>query len=266
MNLGKLVRLNRLFSHSSRRLCSVAVDHFIGYGQGLPPGLRRITPTLAAIVAAQPDALTMHKGMAASAWLPYAGQIPLILQSSLVRPDDAAREQVTTAEEAVRLGADALAVVGYVRGGTEAMYLRMIADCVRDAARFDLPVICHIYPRDASGKIVFIPEEIAWAVRCAAELGPDIVKVPYCGDVQAYADIVSDCPVPVVAAGGPQAESLPAALAMMADVVRSGARGATIGRNVWGFAQVTAAVQAFKAVIHDGRTAAEALQLAGLAT
>ena len=208
----------------------------------------------------------LSKGLAASAWRPYAGQLPLILQSSLVRPDDAAREQVTTPLEAVRLGADALAVVGFVRGATEAAYLRAVADTVREAARFELPVICHIYPRDATGKIVFVPEEIAWAVRCAVEVGADIVKVPYCGDVQAYAEIVSDSPVPVVAAGGPQAESLPAALAMMADVVRSGARGATIGRNIWGFDQITAAVQAFKAVIHDGRTAAEALQIAGLVT
>ena len=42
MNVGKLVRMNRIFSHSSGRLCSVAVDHFIGYGHGLPDGLRRI--------------------------------------------------------------------------------------------------------------------------------------------------------------------------------------------------------------------------------
>ena len=72
MNTGKLVRLNRIFSHPSGRLCSVAVDHFIGYGQGLPDGLRHIKTTLAAIVAGQPDAVTMHKGIAASAWGPLA--------------------------------------------------------------------------------------------------------------------------------------------------------------------------------------------------
>ena len=266
MNLGKLIRLNRLFAHSSGRLCSVAVDHFIGYGQGLPAGLRRIKPTLAAIVAARPDAVTMHKGIATSSWTPYAGQVPLILQSSLVRTDDTAQEVVITPEEAVRLGADAIAVVGFVRGASEAQYLRAIADCVSDAARFDLPVICHIYPRDvATNKIVFFPEDIAWAVRCAVEVGVDIVKVPYCGEVKAYADIISDSPTPIVAAGGPQAESLPAALAMMADVIRAGARGATIGRNIWGFDNITAAVHAFKAVIHDGKSAAEALQAAGLA-
>jgi class I fructose-bisphosphate aldolase len=264
MNVGKLVRMHRIFSHPSGRLCSVAVDHFIGYGHGLPDGLRQIQPTLAAIVSGRPDAVTMHKGIAASAWPPYAGRIPMILQSTTARPDEIAREQVATPEDAVRLGADGFAVAAFVRGLTEAEHLRIVADCVREAARFEMPVICHIYPRDKESRISFAPEDIAWAVRCALEVGADVVKTPYCGDVRAYAQIVADCPVPVVAAGGPKADTLPAALRMIAEVVQSGARGATIGRNVWGFAQITAAVEAFKAVIHDGKTAEEAASTIGL--
>jgi fructose-bisphosphate aldolase, class I len=253
MNIGKLVRLNRLFSHPSGRLCSIAVDHFIGYAHGLPAGLREIVPTLAAIVDGQPDAVTMHKGIAAAAWGPHAGRVPLIVQSTIARPDDTACEQIATPEDAIRLGADAFAVAAFVRGGTEAAHLRTVADCVREANRFEIPVICHIYPRNTSDlTISFSPEDIAWAVRCAVETGADVVKVPYCGDVQAFGEIVDACPVPVVAAGGPQTETLGAALAMIAEVVRSGARGATIGRNAWGFGHVTAAVRAFKAVIHQG--------------
>lgn len=265
MNLGKLIRLNRLFSHPSGRLCSVAVDHLLGYSQGMPPGLRHIKATLAAVAAGRPDAITMHKGIAASAFAPYAGAIPLIVQSTMARPDDTARQQGATPEDAVRLGADAFAVAAFVRGATEADYLRVVADCVREASRWEIPVICHIYPRDpATGKIVFTPEDIAWAARCAVEVGSDVVKVPYCGDVRAYAEIVADSPVPVVAAGGPQCPTLRHALAMMSEVVQSGARGATIGRNIWGFRQITAAVRAFKAVIHDGLTASEAMAAAGL--
>ncbi|MBE7555982.1 MAG: aldolase [Anaerolineales bacterium] len=266
MNIGKTIRMNRLFAHPSGRLCSIAVDHLMGYQTGLPPGLRHIQSTLASIVAARPDAVTMHKGTATSAWLPYAGAVPLIVQSILCRFDDTAYEPVATPEEVVRLGADAMAIVTYVRGSTEGAYLRVAADYVREAARFDIPVICHVYPRDVNNglKISFAPEDIAWAVRCAAEVGVDVVKVPYCGDVQAYAQIVADCPVPVVAAGGPRAETLEAALNMMTEVVQSGARGATIGRNVWSFENITGAVRAFKAVIHDGKSAQEALQLAGL--
>jgi class I fructose-bisphosphate aldolase len=266
MAIGKLIRLNRLFANPSGRLCSIAVDHLMGYSEGLPKGLRQIQPTLAAIAAARPDAVTMHKGMAASAWAPYAGAIPLIVQSILCRFDDTAYEVAATPEDALRLGADAIAVVAYVRGNTEAAYLRVVSDQVREAARFDLPVICHIYPRDVNDglKISYTPEDIAWAVRCAAEVGVDVVKVPYCGEVAAYAEIVADCPVPVVAAGGPKADTLQAALAMMAEVVESGAQGATIGRNVWGFENITAAVQAFKAVIHEGKSAQAAMQRAGL--
>jgi class I fructose-bisphosphate aldolase len=266
MNVGKLVRLNRIFAHPSGRLCSIAVDHFIGYTGGIPEGLRQIRATLAAIVAGEPDAVTMHKGIAATAWSPFAGQVPLIVQSVIGRPDDTAYEKLTTPEEAVRLGADAIAVVAFVRGRTEARHLRVVADCVREAVRFDLPVICHIYPRDMSGlpKVSFVPEDVAWAVRCAVEVGVDVVKTPYCGDVQAYAQIVADSPVPVVAAGGPKQETLESALGMIAEVVQSGARGATIGRNVWGFAQITKAVFAFKAVIHDEKRPKEALRIAGL--
>ena len=180
----------------------MAVDHFIGYAQGLPNGLREIEPTLAAIVAA------------------------------------------------------------FVRGPTEAAHLRTVADCVRQAARFEIPVVCHIYPRNSDdATISFEPEDIAWAVRCSLEVGVDVIKAPYCGDVEAQRRLVAACPLPVVAAGGPRAESLESALTMIGEVVRSGTRGATIGRNVWGFDEIAAAVEAFKAVIHEGKTAAEALGL-----
>jgi class I fructose-bisphosphate aldolase len=266
MNIGKLIRLNRLFSHPSGRLCSIAVDHFIGYGQGLPPGLLHMQATLGEIAAAQPDAVTMMKGIALAAWEPYAGKIPLILQSIIGRPDDSAFEKLLTAEEALRMGADALAVAAFVRGKTEAAYLKVVAETVREAAPYDLPVICHIYPRSKAldyTTISYAPEDIAWAVHCAMELGVDVIKTPYCGERQACAQIAADSTVPVVAAGGPQQETFEAALGMMAEVVASGARGATIGRNVWGFGKTTAAVRAFKAVIHDCKTPLEALALAG---
>ncbi len=267
MNIGKQIRLNRIFSHPSGRFFSVAIDHFIGYNAGLPTGLRHYKNTLDAIIAGQPDAITMHIGMIHSAWAPNAGKIPVIMQSIIGRPDDSAFQALATPEDAVRLGADAFAIAAYVRGEKEAEYLRCVADAVRQAARFDLPVIVHIYPRvfnDGDVRISFEPEDIAWAVHCAAETGVDVVKVPYCGDVKAYSQIIADCPVPVVAAGGPQQETLESALGTIADVVRSGAKGATVGRNIWGFENVTSAVLAFKAVIHDLKSPKEALKIAGL--
>jgi fructose-bisphosphate aldolase, class I len=265
VGLGKTTRLNRLFRHPSGRFCSIAVDHFIGYQDGLPAGLRDLAATIQAVVAGEPDAITMHKGVAVSCWGRFAGRIPLIVQSIIGRPDDSADEHLAVPEDAVRLGADAFATCAFVRGASEAAHLRRVADFVRQAEVWDMPVILHVYPRHfaADGKvsISFEPEDIAWAVRCAIESGADVIKVPYCGQQTAYAQIVRECPLPVVAAGGPKAGRLDEALAMAAEVVASGAKGMTIGRNVWGFSKTTQAVRAFKAAIHDGQSPTKVMEL-----
>lgn len=265
MGVGKRTRLNRIFSHPSGRFLSVAVDHFIAYGEGtygIPAGIKRISRTLEALVAGKPDAITMHRGIAASAWEPFAGQIPFILQSTIARPDDTVCEQIADAEDAIYLGADALAVAAFICGSTEGDRLRTITECVKQAVRFDLPVIAHIYPREFGDvpRVSHKPELVAWAVRCGVECGADVIKTPYCGDIEAFREIVSDCPVTVVAAGGPKAETIGAALQMAHEVVQSGAKGMTVGRNIWGVPEVTKAVKAFSSVIHDGLTPEEALQ------
>ena len=42
---------------------------------------------------------------------------------------------------------------------------------------------------------------------------------------------------------------------------RAGARGAVVGRNMWGAPDITAAALAYKAVIQEGRSADEAAAL-----
>lgn len=247
--LGKRIRLNRIFSHPSGRILSVAVDHMINYPVGLPKGLRAMTDTLAAIVEGRPDALTMNKGIAMRYMAPHAGQVPLIIQSMAPRADADAFADHCTAEEAVALGADAIAVAMFVHGPTELEYIRHLADVVREAETLGLPVIPHIYPLssdDEKHAVVHDAESIFYAVRVGVEMGADVVKVPYTGDVASFADIVRSSPVPVVTAGGPKAETLDDAVAMMAAIRESGAAGATVGRNVWGFDGMAGAVRALK--------------------
>jgi class I fructose-bisphosphate aldolase len=266
MDLAKRIRLKRIFSHPSGRLCSVAVDHFIGYQAGLPAGLVDVPATIAKLVEGNPDAITMLKGMAKSAWAPHAGRAALIIQAGCFTPDDAVMENLARPEEALRLGADGLAVSIGVRGPNEGKYLRLLTQMVEEADRIGLPVMAHIYPRDfsAGARMVFDPENIRWAVRCGIECGADVIKVPFTGDAASFREIIATSPVPVVAAGGPRCETLKAALELMTQVVASGARGATIGRNVWGAPDPTRALCAFRAVIHDGLTAGGALTCAGL--
>ena len=114
----------------------------------------------------------------------------------------------------MRYGADALAVAIPVRGDTEGEYIRWLTDTVNAAARFEMPVIAHVYPRDFSdgGKIVFTPDQIAYAVRIGFETGVDVIKVGYTGDFESFQETVATCPVPIVIAGGPKTDTLLGAL------------------------------------------------------
>jgi class I fructose-bisphosphate aldolase len=261
MGLGTTIRLARIFSHSSGSLFGAAIDHFVGYGDVRAGGLADLPTALAKIIAAGPDSVTMLAGTAKQLWPPYAGRASLIVQAGLFTPDDRVHELIATPEDAARLGADALAVAIPVRGSTEGTYLRWLTDSVRAAAPLEIPVVAHIYPRDAEKKIIFTPEEIAWAVRCGIETGVDVIKVGYPGDEVAFAEIIAGCPTPVVMAGGPKTATFVGALQQIVEGQRAGARGAVVGRNMWGATDVTAAALAYKAVIQDGRSAEAAAEL-----
>ena len=131
----------------------------------------------------------------------------------------------------MRYGADALAVAIPVRGPTEGDYIRWLTDTVNAAARYEMPVIAHVYPRDFSdgGKIVFTPDQIAYAVRIGFETGVDVIKVGYTGDFASFQETVATCPVPVVIAGGPKTDTLLGALDQTSEALRAGARGAVVG-------------------------------------
>lgn len=264
MGLGTDIRLARLFSHKSGNLFGIAVDHFVGYGNVREGGLANLPDAVDRCMQAHPDTMTMTPGTAKSCWPKHAGKASLIVQASYWTPDDRIRDQFATPADAIRLGADALAVAIGVRGATEGDFIRWLADAVRAAAPYELPVVAHIYPRDYSDgvKIVFTPEEIAYAVRVGIETGVDVIKVGYPGDEQAFAEIIAACPVPVVMAGGPKEPTLKGALEHMVAGMRAGARGAVVGRNIWGEPEMEKAARAYAAVLHDGVSADEALALA----
>lgn len=244
-SLGKRTRLNRIFSHPSGRILSVAVDHLINYPIDLPPGLRTMGHTLKQVVLGRPHAITMNKGIAMRFMEPHAGKVPFIIQSMALRPEWNDFAFSAHVEEVVALGADAIAVAMFLKGPSEIHFINHLARVVRESEQYGLPVIPHIYTLssgDEKSSTTHHPEDIFYAVRMGLEQGADVVKVPYTGDEASFADIVSVTPVPVVAAGGPKCATLEETVAMMKAVARTGAAGATVGRNVWEFPDIPAAI------------------------
>lgn len=253
-SLGKQVRLNRIFSHPSGRILSVAVDHLINYPIGLPAGLRQMGQTIEAIIAGRPSAITMNKGIARRFMPPFAGQVPLIVQSMALRPGDPDYADTAAVEEVVAMGADAIGVAMFVHCDMEIQYIQHLSDVVREAETFGLPVIPHIYPLSSGDErhtVTHDPEDIFYAVRMGLEMGADVIKVPFTGDAASFRDIVAVTPVPVVTAGGPTCKTIEDAVAMVRDVVASGAAGSTVGRNVWGFADIPQAINRLKAAMFE---------------
>jgi len=253
--LGKQVRLGRLFRHPSGRFLGVAVDHMINYPSGMPPGLCQIMTNLPKIAAGEPSAIVMNKGTALRLMPQFAGRVPFIVQQMALRADEPNFAEVATPAEVAAMGADAIAVAMFVKCPLEIAYIGQLTKIVREAEQYGLPVIPHIYPLssgDEHKQVLHTPEDVFYAARVGWEAGADVVKVPYTGDVSTFRDIVAATPVPIVAAGGPRCETLEEAVAFSLAVVRSGAAGLTMGRNVWGFEDVPLAMRRLKEAVFAG--------------
>jgi len=102
-------------------------------------------------------------------------------------------------------------------------------------------------------------ENVAHATRLGAELGADVVKTSYTGNPDEYERVIDGCPVPVVIAGGPKAETRREVLRDIRDAMDVGARGVSMGRNIFQDDDVEAMTRAVSRVVHDGASVDEAL-------
>ena len=260
--LGKEIRLNRLMRRGDGRYLGLTVDHAIS--RGVLPGLDTIDKTLARLAAGEPDAITMHKGIAQRCFAPYAGKIPLVLKCTafgLYHFDEDV--PVADVDEAVSLGADAISVGCIVGGDNQPGQLKMLARFSKAAGQAGMPLISHIYPRgNQIGKAdQYAWQNVAYAARTAAELGVDLIKTNYTGDQESFARVVAAAPTRVAIAGGEHNGSVEDFLRMTRDVMDAGAIGVTYGRFVFQYRNPAALVKAVNYIVHGNATVREALEL-----
>lgn len=259
--LGKAVRLERLRNAASGHILTVALDHAPSYG--LLKGLEDIGEVLKRAASAGPDAVMLMKGTAERCFPPYAGRIALILKCSTLSPYHPDQDVwVSSLEDAVRLGADAIAMAVTIGSTQQTQPLANLAALVREAERAGMPVIAHAYP---NGALVppaerYSLERVGYAARLVMELGVDIVKTFYTGASETFAEVVDRAaPALVVAAGGPRLETEAEALRMAHDVMQARAAGITFGRNIWQSDNIGRMVRALKLVVHSNRSVEEAV-------
>lgn len=261
--VGKTTRINRIFGADGKAVM-VAVNH--GLGMGPLQGIEYMDRTLKDIMEDAPDSLTIHKGIALRYMDEFAGKTSLILKcTNATRYRSPEETAVATVEEALTLGADAIAVGLTLCGEAEAQEIERAAAFIRTAEQFGIPTVTHSYP---SGTLIsdeerYNVEHVAYAVRVSLELGVDIIKTFWTGSQESFAKIVKiGSPAKVVISGGPKCDTLLQCFEMTKQGIDAGAAGITYGRNVWQHPHPAAVVSGLKAIVHHNATAAEALEIA----
>jgi len=128
---------------------------------------------------------------------------------------------------------------------------------------YGMPLLAMMYPRGPKIQSEHGADVVAHAARLGAELGADIIKTNYTGDIKTFKAVVEGCPVPVIIAGGPKCETEQEILQMASESIQAGGVGLSIGRNVFQHENPTLMVKALSAIVHDGVSVERALKILG---
>lgn len=260
--IGKKIRLERIMDRNTRRMVIVPMDH--GVTVGPIPGLIQIPPAANLIAEGGANAAVVHRGAAMFGHRGYGKDLGLILHlsaSTNLSPDSNRKVLVATVEDALQMGADAVSIHVNLGADDEAQMLRDFGSVSSACQRWGMPLLSMIYTRGPKVKNEFDVRYVRHAARVGAEMGADIVKVPYTGTPETFREVVDGCASPVVIAGGEKMESDEEVLRMVRDSISAGGAGASIGRNVFQHRHPASMVKAIVAIVHGGATVQEALGL-----
>jgi predicted phospho-2-dehydro-3-deoxyheptonate aldolase len=237
------------------------MDHGVTVGpiQGIT-NMQQITDQL---VKGKADAILVHKGIAKRIDVGNAGLIVMLSGMSNLSPNINGKVQVCSVQEAIRIGADAVSVHVNVGAQDEDKMLYNLGKVSDECDFYGIPLLAMMYPRGPKIQNEHAPDVIAHAARIGAELGADIIKTNYTGNIETFKEVVESCPIPVVIAGGPKCKSNDEVLQTTFDAMKAGAAGLSIGRNVFQCENPTQIVKALSAIVHQNATVEHALKILG---
>lgn len=260
--IGKSIRIERIMDRKSRNMVIIPMDH--GISDGPIEGLTSIADSINKVAEGGANAVLMQKGMIKHGHRGYGHDVGLIIHisaSTSLGPDPNNKVQVCSVEEVMKMGADAVSIHVNVGSETEADQLNNFGKVASECNEWGIPLIAMMYPRGKKVINPHDPEMVAHAARVGAELGADIVKTVYTGDIDSFKDVVRGCPIPVVIAGGPKTETDKQFLEMINGAITAGSRGVAIGRNVFQHKNPTKITKAITTIVHEGFTVEEALEI-----
>ena len=244
-------RVRRMFSVQSNKTILLPLDH--GVTEGLLPGLEDMKTLLQQLDPKLVQGVILHKGLARELGSFVDTRQNLIVHLSAgtrhgLPPYN--RSLVCSIQEALRIGADAVSVHINIGNDLEDRMLSDLGMVVDEAHQLGIPVLAAVFAR--GGQIVneLDPTLVAHCIRLGAELGADIVIVPFSGETDSFARAIAACPVPVLIAGGPRQPGFKNFLQMIKQVMDTGAKGVSIGRNIFQHPEPIKALEMIAEIVH----------------
>ena len=251
-------RLNHIFRPDGRTFI-VAFDH--GMIDGPAQGMEQPAGTLKKITAGGADAILTTYGTAVrfSAEIESLGLILRLDGGGTKLGQMGPGSQFYTIDDAIRVGADAVAVSAFPGAANEEDSLRTLAKVVGEAHKWGIPVMGEMVPGGFdSPEHMRTAESVAIASRIGAELGSNWVKIPY---AEGFELVTASCYVPAVILGGAKKGSERTMLEKIRTALDVGARGVAIGRNIFQADDPEAMTAAVAALIHRDISVDDAMKI-----
>lgn len=262
MNIGKNIRIERIIDRKSKRTIIIPMDH--GLTMGTLRGIENIAEMVDKVALGGANAVLMHSGMIGAGHRQYGKDIGLIIHLSgatNLAPDPDRKVLVCSVEGALKMGADAVSIHINIGADDEPKMLQDASHIVERSREWGIPLLAMMYPRGKKIKDENDPEVVNIAVRAGVELGADIIKTNYTGNIDTFKEIVNGVRhVPVIIAGGPKMNTNPELFKMVYDSIQAGGAGVAFGRNVFQSEDPTKLVSAISKIVHENYTVEEALK------
>ncbi len=260
--LGKNIRIERIMDRSTGRAVIVPLDH--GIAMGPIEGLVDMRSTVDKVSQGGATAVVLHKGILPFSHRSFGRDIGLIMHLSAstgLSPQPNHKVIVTTVEEAIKWGADAVSIHVNLGDDHEYAMLRDFGQIACKCNEWGMPLLVMIYPRGKDIPDAYNVDMLKKCARTATELGADIIKTNYTGDIDSFKEVVRGAQAPVIIAGGPKVDSDEKLLQMVKDSMDAGGKGVSIGRNVFQHRNVIGITKAISGIVLEDMDVEEALKI-----
>ena len=243
MGVGLKRRLSRIFRKDGKALI-VAIDH--GIPMGAVKGIENPRELIEMLIDTGVDGIIINPGLVKALEDVFAHSHPAIILKMNGITSNAADPlelvPISSVEDAIRLGADAVSYEFYFGGEREHRMMVDVSVIAQEARVWEMPLIIHAYP---SGE-KYDTTTIMNLSRAAVELGADVVKTFYTNN---FEKVVNAVPVPVIIAGGERGDPQKV-LATVKNAIKAGAAGIAFGRNIWGQKNPRKMIEDLISIIH----------------